>query len=333
MVGSATFRRFLGAAVAFASLALLAGPAARGDEFILKDGKKISGTIVGFENGMFRVQTDFGFVLIQKDKVASVNISAGEKKTESTQLAAGGKGKPQVRSSSSPTASAPSAAPEPPPPAPGERAHTQVSPEANTAPTLMAPQVEGAKTPLSRAASQAAKPAAPLSHPLDVPLPADLEQHVEGNTYYSDTFRFTMYKPPDWNLVSELPKGKISPIVVLSSEDEQTLLVVDRQVWSGAPDLHNDAVEANLRESYQDYKEISQKDIRLDGHPALRRVFSGVIDSVEWHGVSVRVEDGTTVFGIIGLTSAGQYQFYESLLDKMINSFHFLAAPSKPVGQ
>lgn len=301
--------RLAAAALALASLILVARAAARADEFVLKDGRKINGTIVGFENGMFRVETDYGYVLIRKDMVDSVKVAPGEQKAPA---AATEKSKAPT---SPATARAPAAAPAPPPPAAPARAQTQT---AN-------PPLVSASLPRAPAPATAAKPVPPPSHPLDVPLPAQLEQHVDGNTYFSDTFHFSMYKPPDWKLVAELPKGKMSPIVVMSSEDEQSLLVVDRQVWSGVPDLRNDAVEANLRESYEDYRKLSEQDIQLDGEPAVRRVFSGVMDGVEWHGVAVRVVDGTTIFGIIGLTSADQYQFYESLLAKMIHSFHLSA--------
>src|SRR5690242_1288524 len=52
-------------------LALLA-PAARGDEFHLKDGSKIIGSIVGFEDGAFKVQTTYGFAYVRKDSIAEI---------------------------------------------------------------------------------------------------------------------------------------------------------------------------------------------------------------------------------------------------------------------
>src|SRR5579863_7405414 len=66
------------------ALLLLLGPAgaARADEIRLKDGTKIIGTIVGFENDSFRVETSFGFALIQKDKVADINITGPKKESE-----------------------------------------------------------------------------------------------------------------------------------------------------------------------------------------------------------------------------------------------------------
>jgi hypothetical protein len=48
------------------------------DELTLKNGKKIVGTIVGYEHDMFRVETDFGVALVRKDKVVSIKISASE---------------------------------------------------------------------------------------------------------------------------------------------------------------------------------------------------------------------------------------------------------------
>src|SRR5437868_8092614 len=48
----------------------------RADEIRLKDGKKLNGVIVGYEQNMFRIKTDFGYVLVEKDKIASIVPSA-----------------------------------------------------------------------------------------------------------------------------------------------------------------------------------------------------------------------------------------------------------------
>ena len=45
---------------------------ATADEIQLKDGKSFSGTIVAFDNNMFKVKTDFGYILIEKNKIASI---------------------------------------------------------------------------------------------------------------------------------------------------------------------------------------------------------------------------------------------------------------------
>lgn len=67
------------------------------DEFTLKDGQKIKGTIVGYEGDMFRVQTDYGFVLVRKDKVVSIQVDPGGKAEES-----GNGAKPKLPGTSTP---------------------------------------------------------------------------------------------------------------------------------------------------------------------------------------------------------------------------------------
>jgi hypothetical protein len=276
-------------AALLALLLVLPCPAAC-DQFILKDGRKISGALVGYQNGMFRVQTEFGFALIRKDKVSRVIVES-EQKSESRH-----------------------SAPASPPPASSPGASAQ-------------PAEVSAATPASPRPALAAPPA--ISRPLDALPPAHIREHVVGNNYVNDTFHFTMFKPPDWKLYEELNREKVSAIVAMSSDDNRTLLFVDRQVWSGPPDLGDDRVEARLRSTYQDYKKLSQSPLRVDGLPALRTAFTGVLDNVEWHGVSVRIARGNTVFAIVGLTSAGTYDFQLAVFNKIIKTFRFVS-PSPP---
>src|SRR5580693_6176046 len=58
---------------------LVCAGTARADEFHLKDGSKIVGTIVGFEDGAFKVQTTYGFAYVRKESIAE--IVPAEKKT------------------------------------------------------------------------------------------------------------------------------------------------------------------------------------------------------------------------------------------------------------
>ena len=174
-----------------------------------------------------------------------------------------------------------------------------------------------------------APPPPPVSHPLDVPMPAHLQEHVDGNTYFNDSFQFSMFKPPDWKIYEGVPKETGTGIMAMGTEDEQTLLIVDRQVWSGAPKLTSDQVEATLRQTYQEYNGISQESVECDGQTATRQTFSGVLDGAEWHGVAVHLIHGNMVFGIIGLTSAETFQFQEAIFNKVIRTFHFLT-PSTP---
>jgi hypothetical protein len=298
------------------------------EEIILKNGQKIVGTIVGYEKDMFRVETEYGIALVRKDKVASIQVS-----------------KPEAGSPQTPPHPATKANDEKP-------AHAVAAPDAGAAaaPATATPSAAaGAKSfePMPAAAAPAKSPEVapvaaapvkpppppppppPVSHPIDVPLPAHLEEHVDGNTYFSDTFQFSMFKPPDWKIYEGVPKETGSGIMAMGTEDEQTLLIVDRQVWSGTPKLTSDQVEAKLRQTYQEYTRVSEEAFVCDGQTATRRTFTGVLDGAEWHGMAVHVIHGNMVFGIIGLTSAETFQFQEAIFNKIIKTLHF-ANPAGP---
>ena len=77
MEAFAILRIMSGRAIPFLALlaAVVCAASARADEIRLKDGTKISGTIVGFENDSFRVETSYGFALVLKDKVDGTSFT------------------------------------------------------------------------------------------------------------------------------------------------------------------------------------------------------------------------------------------------------------------
>ncbi len=279
---------------------------AAADQLILKNGEKVVGTIVGFENGMFRVETDFGIALVRKDKVATIQI------TDSVGAAV------QPAVPKTPAAKPP-------------REKPKQEPREENASTSSRPPAKEPLPPLPPPPPP--KPVAPVSRPLDEPLPAHLQEHVEGTTYFSETFHFSMFKPPDWKIYEGVPRETGSGIMAMGTENEQTLLIVDRQVWSGPPDLKTDQSIARLRQNYQDFQRLSEETVECDGHPAMRRTFTGVLDGAEWHGIALHVVKGNTVFGIIGLTSAELFEFQQAVLNKIIKSFHFEGATSSPAAK
>lgn len=281
---------------------------ARAEEILLKDGQKIVGTIVGYENDMFRVETAYGIALVRKDKIVSIQVARPE---PTNSPAPQQPAKKAVGEKPSKVAAAPDTPPASPPSAPTPAKPVAPAPVVATPPKPPEP------------------PPPPASHPLDVPMPAHLEEHVDGNTYFNDTFQFSMYKPPDWKIYEGVPKETGSGIMAMGTEDEQTLLIVDRQVWSGTPKLSGDEVETNLRQTYQEYRRVSEDAFECDGQMATRRTFTGVLDGAEWHGVAVHIIHGNMVLGIIGLTSAESSQFQEAIFNKIIKTFHFLT-PTAP---
>src|SRR5579864_8247428 len=59
-------------ATALAVALCAAGRSTQADEIRLKDGKKLYGVIVAYEDNMFKVKTEYGYVLVEKDKIASI---------------------------------------------------------------------------------------------------------------------------------------------------------------------------------------------------------------------------------------------------------------------
>src|SRR6185295_4359300 len=47
-------------------------PSALADEIWLKDGSKIVGTIVGYEEVSFKVSTSYGFAMVRKDSILEI---------------------------------------------------------------------------------------------------------------------------------------------------------------------------------------------------------------------------------------------------------------------
>ena len=78
-------------------------PPALGDEIRLKDGKKLYGVIVSYEDNMFKVKTDFGYVLVEKDKIASIipDTPAGAASSKSSAPPPPAKSKPETAAAKS----------------------------------------------------------------------------------------------------------------------------------------------------------------------------------------------------------------------------------------
>jgi hypothetical protein len=148
---------FAGAALLTAGVALLS-PGLRADDFKLKDGSKISGVIVGFDDNSFKVQTSYGFAIVRKDQIASIVISEAPK-------LAGASAAPST-STPSPSAAAPAAAPAPAPePKPEPPPKVVVSPASNA---IAKPLPKPTDTP----ARKIAAPPAPVARASTLPAAA-----------------------------------------------------------------------------------------------------------------------------------------------------------------
>jgi hypothetical protein len=134
-------------------MAALAAPSAHGDEIRLKDGQKLYGVIVAYEDNMFKVKTDFGFVLVEKDKIAAIIPTSPSShpaaKPESQPAKSPAPEKPAVSKPAAPATAAHKEAPVPATPPP--------TPVTSAAPPPVASEVS---KPAKIAKKEASKPAA-----------------------------------------------------------------------------------------------------------------------------------------------------------------------------
>lgn len=145
-------------------------PGVRSDEIRLKDGSKIIGSVVGVEDGAFKVETAYGFAMIRKDSIAEIIPTSPAEAKPTAQKSAPGKPSDEdaapvaSKPVSSATAKPASVSPAPPKaqPAPGKLVET-AEPKSQPAPAKPASYV-GAK-PQPAAAASLQQPTSPQSAP------------------------------------------------------------------------------------------------------------------------------------------------------------------------
>jgi hypothetical protein len=277
---------------------LLAPRTARADELKLKDGTKIIGTIVGFEENSFKVKTSYGFAEVQKDQVVSISITAA--KPAASPAPAPEKPKPET-ASVAPVATKPVVKVEPP------------------AAPVAAPKVAAA-TPAPMAATPVADPAPPKP-----PAPVPIHEEVVGNLYTNDTYRFHMYKPPDWEVIAGARKLLPGTIAALGTDDETTYLLIGQQPAGESLTSDIKASEQRLRDVMDNFRSLGEEHVTIGGMPAIEHHFRGGVDNQDWSGVAVFLPRGGQVYTIFGMTRADSdlVQIQENVIDRAISSLQF----------
>jgi hypothetical protein len=323
----------------------LAALPARADEIRLKDGKKLYGVIVAYEENMFKVKTDYGYVLVEKDKIASIIPAApGTSGGNAEGQPAGKNGTPEATKSTPPSKAEPAtvsptdkptatnASAKSPVPNAGENRDKPaakisggaVKPElrANaSAPEAPAPSVKGAP------AGTTAPPSAPAAQPAPpkAPEPPAIREEVQGNLYTNYTHGFKMYKAPSWQLIDDARNALPNAIVAMGTSDESSLLVVGREKTKEPLDAAAVTVEKRLHEVYENYQQISQRKIVVGGSPAVELRYRGKADEHDWSGTLVVISRGNDIFTVLGMTYADTdlIQIQENVIAKAIFSLSF----------
>jgi len=279
---------------------------ARADEIRLKDGTKISGTIVGFENDSFKVETAYGFAVIRKDKVADIVISAPKKEPEPK-----AKANPPVTPHSAAAPANVSAAANPP--------ATERPP---VAPNISALTAKNETTPAKPTVATPTPPAPPVA-----PEPPVIRDEIRGNLYLNHTYGFQMYKPPSWDLIPAARKALPDAVAALGTSDETTLLVIGRKSARDSLDAHAAATGEALSGVYENYRLISSRHVTIAGLPAVEQRSRGTADGHDWSVVLLTFMRGNDAFTLLGMTWADSdlIQVQENVIAKTVNSLTFAA--------
>jgi hypothetical protein len=340
----------------------LAAPA-RADEIKLKDGSKIYGTIVGFEDNSFKVKTSYGFAVVQKDQVVSITVtdpakqpepdsakkpdSDAAKKPEATNATAKKPAADAAKKSESAAAKTPVAAPTSTTPKPEKVEHASApSPAKNSDADSATNSIEeyphtnspttsatNSAQPTSAApnasamsnTSNAGTPVAAAAPPAKPTAPEPMREEVSGNLYTNDTYGFRMYKPPTWKLIEGARTILPGSITALGTDDQNTYLLIG-QAPTGKS-LANDiaSTEQRLRDVMENFRPLGEKQVMISGVSATERRFRGSVDSRDWSGVVVYIPRGAQVYTIFGMTLADTdlVQIQENVISRAITSLQF----------
>jgi hypothetical protein len=302
-----------------AALCVGASPLAA-DEIRLKDGKKLYGVIVGYEDNMFRVKTDYGFVLVEKDKIASIMPNTGPTGTGKPAKSPDGKTAPVPPAGES-EASAPQGA--------AGKAKISAAPVKPSLPgpasanKVTAPAIKP-DAPPPNAIAAATQPPVPQAEP---ELPPNKEE-VQGNLYTNFSHGFRMYKAPSWELIEDARKALPNAIVAMGTANESTLMVVGQEKAKDSLEVSASGVERRLREIYSNYRLLSQRKTVVGGSPAVEYKYRGTADDHDWSGTLVIVGRGKEVLTMLGMTYADNdlIQIQENVIARAISSTDFNVA-------
>ncbi|HYW66228.1 MAG TPA: hypothetical protein VFB10_05935 [Candidatus Dormibacteraeota bacterium] len=317
--------RVLAVPLALLALGILAAPG-RADEIRLKDGKKLYGVIVAYEDNMFKVKTDYGYVLVEKDKIAQIIPSTPAEAAPPKQPAA----KPAA--DASPKAE-PAAAKSKEPPARVTNANAKssgpiinnlaVRPEIPVSSNKLDAQPPAIKTSNAAPKTALAAVAAPPSPPKEEP--PVIREEILGNLYINHEFGFRIFKAPSWQLIDGAGQTLPNAIMAMGTSNESTLLVVAQEKTKTPLDVSAKTVEERLHQIYENYRLISERKTVVGGQAAIEYRYRGVADGHDWSGTLAVVSHGGEIFTVLGMTFADTdlIQIQENVIARAIASLDF----------
>ena len=320
--------RVLAKIVSVCAAFCMAAVGAFADEIRLKDGKKLYGVIVAYEDGMFKVKTDFGFVLVEKDKIASIVPTTPAAGATAAAAKPPPAGKPAKSNEVKPAGETPTAAAVKSEATEPASAKAKVSgepvrpslPATSSTAKVTPPAIKSAAPPVNSAIATAATPAAPKE-----PEPPANKEEVQGNLYTNYSHGFKMYKAPSWQIIEDARKALPNAIVAMGTSNESTLMVVGQEPSKDSLDVSANGVEKRLREIYTNYRMLSRRKTVVGGAPAIEYKYVGNAEEHDWSGTLVVVARDKDVLTILGMTHADNdlIQIQENVIARAISSTDF----------
>ena len=140
-----------------------------------------------------------------------------------------------------------------------------------------------------------------------------------GNLYTNQTYGFSMYRPPDWEIMADSRSAMPQAIAALGNNDHSSLLVIGRDTEGGTLDARAASTEHKLREIYGDYRPMPSRNISVAGLPAIEQRFTGHADGHDWSVTAVTLTRGDEVFTVLGMTyeDSDLIQFQENVFPRL----------------
>jgi hypothetical protein len=278
------------------------------------------------------VKTDLGFVLVEKDKIASI-IPTPTKSEPDPAAKKDAPAHPAKPASEPPRTTEPAVASaantragampandsaKTAAPASGSKSEKTPPKTANAAAKADAP----ASTPASAAATAPAATPPPQRKEPEVP---ENREEITGNLYTNYTHGFRMYKAPSWNLIEDARNALPNAIVAMGTSDESTLMVVGEEKTNESLDTAAAAVEKRLHDVYVNYQRASQKKTIVGGMPAVEYQYRGKADDHDWSGRLVIIARGKDILTVLAMTYADSdlIQIQENVIARSVASLDF----------